>query len=131
MGKEVLQVSENKELKKVELEYEERDGIYYPKIYISPIKYADIGKFGHMWMEFMESAFPIRYRNLVICGELYSRAMEVDEIAWELHEDIEKEWIKKHKPKNSNSFVEIYEIRSQARLMAEEVVMHEVVNCYH
>ena len=82
-------------------------------------------------MEFMESAFPIRYRNLVICEELYSRALEVDEIAWELHEDIEKEWIKKHKPKNSNSFVEIYEIRSQARLMAEEVVMHEVVNCYH
>ena len=79
MGKEVLQVSEIKELKKVELEYEERDGIFYPKIYTSPIKYADIGKFGHMWMEFMESAFPIRYRNLLICKELYSRLPDIPE----------------------------------------------------
>lgn len=131
MGKEVLTMSENNNLNKVELEYEERDGIFYPKIYTSPVTSANVGKYGHMWIRFMESEYPIRHRSLVRNEELYERALQVEEIAWELHEDIEKSWLKKHKPKNSNSFVEIYKLRSEARLLAEEVVLHEVINCYH
>ena len=49
----------------------------------------------------------------------------------ELLEEIEKEWLSEHKPKQANSFVEMYRLRIQARMIAEEVVLHDVVNCFH
>ena len=55
----------------------------------------------------------------------------VNEVAYELLEDIENEWLRKHKPKHANSFVEMYRLRTQARMIAEEVVLHDVVNCFH
>ena len=55
----------------------------------------------------------------------------VNEVAYELLEDIENEWLRKHKPKQSNSFVEMYQLRTQARMIAEEVVLHDVVDCFH
>lgn len=38
---------------------------------------------------------------------------------------------RKHKPKNKNLFMEMYRLRTQARMIAEEVVLHDVVNCFH
>ena len=76
-------------------------------------------------------AYPQRYRSLVRFGELHDKAAEVNEVAYELLEDIENEWLRKHKPKQSNSFVEMYLLRTQARMIAEEVVLHDVVNCFH
>ena len=55
----------------------------------------------------------------------------VNEVAYELLEDIETEWLQKHKPRNKNSFSEMYKLRTEARLIAEEVVLHDVVNCFH
>jgi hypothetical protein len=52
-------------------------------------------------------------------------------VAYELLEDIENEWLRKHKPKHANSFVEMYQLRTQARMIAEEVVLHDAVNCFH
>lgn len=75
--------------------------------------------------------YPQRYRSLVRFGELHDKAAEVNEVAYELLEDIENEWLRKHKPKQSNSFVEMYLLRTQARMIAEEVVLHDVVNCFH
>ena len=46
-------------------------------------------------------------------------------------EYIENEWVRKHKPNHANSFVEMYQLRTQARMIAEEVVLHDVVNCFH
>lgn len=63
--------------------------------------------------------------------ELHDKAAEVNEVAYELLEEIEKEWLSEHKSKQANSFVEMYRLRTQARMIAEEVVLHDVVNCFH
>lgn len=42
-------------------------------------------------------------------------------LSYELLEEIEKEWMSEHKPKQANSFVEMYRLRTQARMIAEEV----------
>ena len=42
-------------------------------------------------------------------------------LSYELLEKIEKEWMSEHKPKQANSFVEMYRLRTQARMIAEEV----------
>ena len=91
----------------------------------------DVGKYGRMWIDYIQKEYPQRYRSLVRFGELYVKATEVNEVAYELLEDIENEWLRKHKPKHTNSFVEMYQLRTQARMIAEEVVLHDVVNCFH
>jgi hypothetical protein len=117
---------------KLGVKYEERNGLFYPLITLD-IKEddVDVGKYGHMWMQYLKSEYPQRYRSLVRFGELKHRAAEVNEVAYELLEDIEKEWLQKHRPKNKNSFMEMHRLRTEARLMAEEVVLHDVVNCFH
>lgn len=117
---------------KLGVKYEERNGLFYPLITLDIMEDdVDVGKYGLMWMQYLKSEYPQRYRSLVRFGELKHRAAEVNEVAYELLEDIEKEWLQKHRPKNKNSFVEMYGLRTEARLMAEEVVLHDVVNCFH
>ncbi len=117
---------------KLGVQYEERDGLFYPLITLDISEEdVNVGKYGRMWMQYLKSEYPQRYRSLVQFGELKHKAAEVNEVAYELLEDIESEWLQRHKPKNKNSFTEMYKLRTEARLMAEEVVLHDVVNCFH
>lgn len=117
---------------KLGIKYREKDGILYPLITVERSEESiDIGKYGHMWLRYIQTKYPERYRSLQRFEELHDKAAEVNELAYELLEDIENEWLSNHKPKNKNSFVEMYKLRTQARLLAEEVVLHDVVNCFH
>ncbi len=125
-------MSEQTLFEKLGVRYREEDGILYPLISLEiKEENADIGKYGRLWMKYIQSEYPQRYRSLVRFGELLSKAIEVNEVAYELLEDIENEWLKKHKPKRKNTFMEMYRLRTQARMVAEEVVLHDVVNCFH
>lgn len=125
-------MSEQSLFEKLGVPYREKDGIFYPLITVDiKEESADIGKYGRLWMKYIQSEYPQRYRSLVRFGELHSKAVEVNEVAYELLGDIENEWLMNHKPKDKNSFMEIYRLRTQARLVAEEVVLHDVVNCFH
>ena len=68
----------------------------------------------------------MRYKSLVRFGELEERADEVNDTAYELLDDIEAKWLKKHKPKNPNSFTEQLQLRTQTRMMADEIVIMDV-----
>ena len=117
---------------KIGVQYEERDGLFYPLITLD-VKDdgVNFGKYGYIRMQYLKSEYPQRYRSLLRFGELNQKAAEVNEVAYELLEDIETEWLQKHKPRNKNSFSEMYKLRTEARLIAEEVVLHDVVNCFH
>ena len=118
---------------KLGIEYKEYDGLLYPVLSVSEeaVKPIHIGKYGRMWIEFMKTEHPDRYRNLVRFGRLWDKATEIDEEAYELLEAIESKWLSSHKPKNRQSFWEMYQLRKQARLMAEETVLHQVIRQYH
>lgn len=131
-GKEMAAMSEETLFEKLGVKYIEKDGIFYPLITLDgEEKNADVGKYGHMWIDYIRTAYSQRYKSLVRFGELHDKAAEVNEVAYELLEDIEKEWLGEHKPKQANSFVEMYRLRTQARIIAEEVVLHDVVKCFH
>lgn len=101
---------------KIGVQYEERDGLLYPLITLDVKEDgANVGKYGRMWMQYLKSEYPQRYRSLLQFGELNQKAAEVNEVAYELFEDIEKEWLQKHKPRNKNSFSEMYKLRTEAR----------------
>lgn len=118
---------------KLGIEYKEYDGLLYPVLSVSEeaVKPIHIGKYGRMWIEFMKTEHPDRYRNLVRFGRLWDKATEIDEEAYELLEAIESKWLSSHKPKNRQSFWEMYQLRTQVRLMAEETVLHQVIRQYH
>ena len=116
---------------RLDVQYEERDGIFYPLLSTEKSENVDVGKYGHLWMNYIKAEFPIRYNSLLRFGNLEERAVEVNEVAYELLTDIEAELMEQHKPKNRNSFVEMYAIRSQVREVAEEVVLHDVVRQFH
>ena len=125
-------MSEETLFEKLGVKYIEKDGIFYPLITLGGEENStDVGKYGRMWMDYIQKEYPQRYRSLVRFGKLHDKATKVNEVAYELLEDIENEWLRKHKPKQSNSFVEMYQLRTQARMIAEEVVLHDVVNCFH
>ena len=106
---------------KLGIPYEERNGIFYP-VLVAGTEKADIdaGKYGRMWIKYIKEEYPMRYKSLVRFGELEERADEVNDTAYELLDDIEAKWLKKHKPKNPNSFTEQLQLRTQTRMMAEE-----------
>lgn len=118
---------------KLGIEYKEYDGLLYPVLSVSEeaVKPIHIGKYGRMWIEFMKTEHPDRYRNLVRFGRLWDKATEIDEEAYELLEAIESKWLSSRKPKNRQSFWEMYQLRTQVRLMAEETVLHQVIRQYH
>ena len=118
---------------KLGIEYKEYDGLLYPVLSVSEeaVKPIHIGKYGRMWIEFMKTEHPDRYRNLVRFGRLWDKATEIDEEAYELFEAIESKWLSSQKPQNRQSFWEMYQLRTQARLMAEETVLHQMIRQYH
>lgn len=63
------------------VEFEERDGLFYPLVdgSVGNAKTKDIGKYGHLWINFMQEEYPERYRSLVRFGLLEEKAVAVNE----------------------------------------------------
>lgn len=72
--------------------YTEIDGVFYPDISIEEIKpdgdfgvtNADIGKYGLLWISYIKENHPDRYRHHIRIGQLYVKAQEVNEEAYEM-----------------------------------------------
>ena len=120
-------------VEKMGVEFEERDGLFHPlmaEVTSSEcVKVQDIGKYGHLWINFMREAYPERYRSLVRFGLLKEKAAAVNEEAYELLCGMEEKLLKDSG--TESSFAERYVLRTQVRMLAEEIVMHEVVNVFH
>lgn len=117
------------------VEFEERDGLSYPLVDCDDldvgecVKTKDIGKYGHLWINFMKEAYPERYRSLVRFGLLEEKAVAVNEEAYELLCGMEETLLKGKD--TEKSFAETYILRTQVRMLMEEIVMREVVNLFH
>ena len=119
--------------------YTEVNGILYPNISVeakepntdSAITSTNIGKYGHLWIFYMKENHPDRYRYHLRTNQLHVKAKEVNEEAYEMLEGIVNQYLAKHKPQNSASTMEMWRLREQAKQMAEEVVLSDVVRQYH
>ena len=121
--------------------YTEVDGIFYPNIGMDDadtksdmdlvVTSADIGKYGHLWISYMKENHPDRYRHHFRMKQLLIKAKEVNEEAYEMLDRIVEKYLAKHKPQNSASTMEKWRLREQAKQMAEEVVLCDIVRQYH
>ena len=118
-------------IERMNVEFEERDGQLYPLMNgsVGNAKIKDIGKYGHLWISFMHEAYPERYRSLVRFGLLEEKAIAVNEEAYELLCVMEEKLL--GDSDTGKSFAEIYALRTQVRMLVEEIVLREVVNVFH
>ena len=116
----------------LEVSYREEDGLFYPNISMKEEK-TDIitGKYGDLWMNFMKENCPERYRHFIRLGGLRKKAAEVNEDAYEMLYGIMATFLATHVAKDPRSTIENWKLREQAKQMAEEIVLHELVYCYH
>ena len=107
--------------------YTEIDGIFYPNLMVKPEKNVMVGKYGTIWIRFMEEKYPMRYLELHLDGELRVKAAGVNEEAREVLDTMIQAYLKKHKPKNTDSTMEMWRLREQARAIAEEFILEDIV----
>ncbi len=108
--------------------YEERDGLFYPVVSMER-ESVNVGKYGLLWMKYIKENAPDRYKSLLRFGKLEEKALEVNEDAYEMLESIEQRYLDSHKPVNPASTIEMWKLREQARMVAEETVLSAIV--YH
>lgn len=111
--------------------YTEVDGIFYPNLVVKPEKNVVVGKYGTIWMRFMEEKYPMRYLELHMDGELRIKAAEVNEEAMEVLDTMVHTYLKKYKPKNLDSTMEMWRLREQTRAIAEEFILEDIVCRFH
>ena len=111
------------------IEYYEEDGLYYPRLILGDEMESDVyvGRWGREWMRYLEVVDKVRYRQLLISGELKKVAHDVNEEAGEMIESLEKEYYEKHRNR-CKGFWKNYQVREQGRMMAEEIVRDEIVH---
>lgn len=114
------------------IDYEERNGLIYPIFEEeAATENLHVGKYGDLWMEYMKVNHPDRYRHLFRLEKLMKKAEEVNEEAYEMLDSIVANYLIKHPPIDPNSTMEMWQIREQAKMMAEEIIFHDIVNQFH
>ena len=117
----------------VALTYHEENGLLYPDIQMeeTEVKLTNLGKYGIMAMNYLKENEKQRFLTLQRFGILAEKMQQVDEEANELLEQLMNQYLAKHKPENPNSTMEMWKLREQAKMQAEEVVLHQIVLKFH
>ena len=124
VGSDNLQNDEQLTLfEKLGVQYEEKDGIFYPLISAEE-EQIDVG-------EYMKLEYPQRYLSLKRYSRLREKAAEINEEAYKLLDNITDRYLQSHNPKNPTSTMEMWRIREQAKMIAEEIIFAEIVNQFH
>ena len=126
-------------IEKMGVEFKERDRLFYPLVDGNSsgncvvvgkcVKTKDIGKYGHLWINFMHEAYPERYRSLARFGLLEEKAVAVNEEAYELLRIMEEQLLEKEDTRKP--FAEIYALRTRIRMLVEEILVKEMVSVFH
>lgn len=110
------------------IEYEEReDGLLYPILEYGEEEQIDVGRYGYIWIQYMQKNHNFRYRNLVREGVVNLTAAKVNEEAYEMLDSIINRYLKNHRPENPHSTMEMWKLRQEAQMRAEEIVLESVV----
>lgn len=108
--------------------YTEKDGVLYPNLSMEQEpEEITVGKYGLLWISYMKETYPDRYRHHIRMGQLYSKAAEVNEEAYQMVDTITNQYLMKHKPVNPASTMGMWKLREQAKQTAEEEVYETIV----
>ena len=103
---------------------EKEDGMYYPLI---KTERKWIGKYGLLAQDYLKETQPDRYIELKIENKLNQLMYEVNEQAEERMDQIMEQLLEEHPLSNPGSTMTSYQERLQLEIIAEEIVMNEIV----
>uniref|UniRef100_UPI0037099548 TnpV protein n=1 Tax=Clostridium perfringens TaxID=1502 RepID=UPI0037099548 len=106
---------------------EGKDGLLYPEIVVSK-ENTDIGKYGKMALKYLKEKDKIRYNILLMSGEIIPTLKKLNQEAENRMEIIMEELLQGSlKIENPEDTMEAWKKRVQAREIAEEIVLKEIV----
>jgi hypothetical protein len=118
----------------IALTYSEREGILYPNLELADQEeknLLNLGKYGMMALNYLKENEPARYKTLYRFGLLAEKMHEADEEANQLLDTLMESYLAKNKPEDPNSTMEMWRIREQAKMQAEEIVLKQIVLKFH
>ncbi|MEG2145562.1 MAG: TnpV protein [Lachnospiraceae bacterium] len=118
----------------VTLTYTEVDGLLYPNLVLPQEEeknLLNLGKYGMMALNYLKENEVSRYKTLYRFGKLAQKMHEVDEEANQLLDTLMESYLKRNKPVDPNSTMEMWKIREQAKMQAEEIVLNQIVMRFH
>ena len=113
--------------------HEGADGMLYPDLTApeETVSMTNLGKFAVRAMEYLKENLNSSYRTLQRFGQLAEKMLEVEDEANRMMDELEGSYLKNNPPKDKNSTMEMWQLRQQARMQAEEIVMNEIVMKFH
>ncbi|WP_334294105.1 TnpV protein [Lachnotalea glycerini] len=114
--------------------YHEVDGLLYPDIQMPEEKEMNLnnlGKYGRMTMQYLKENEPARFNSLYRFGRLKEKMEEVNEEAYQLLDQLMESYLAKNKPQNPSTTIEMWKLREQAKMQAEEIVLQQIVYKFH
>lgn len=113
--------------------HEGEDGMFYPdlELPVEKVSLTELGRFAFRAVEYLKENHKDRYKTLVRLGMLGETMQAVEEEAYSMMEFLEKDYLEKNLPQNPESTMEMWQLREQARMQAEEIVMSQIVMKYH
>lgn len=112
----------------MELDYVEVDGLLYPRIEIDGKEMLDnLGKYGRMRLEYLRECRSGRYRELLVSGKLAGHCKSVDELGFEMAEQIWKQYFENHHVYDE-SFMERIRVYTAAQNVVNEIIVHTLTH---
>lgn len=111
----------------MDLEYIEIDGLLYPNIEVEGNELLkNLGKYGHLRLEYLHGFKQEMYRELPFTGKLAEHCAAVNMRAFELSERIRADYLKQH-PMLEEDALERIRISEQAQAVVDEIVKTELI----
>ena len=104
----------------MKLEYEEINGLLYPKLTLPPQNEIHLTRFGRKRLQYLKQHRPIVYTNLLISGELNDHLQMVDDEANALYDRLIEQY------KTKRNITEDLKEKDQMKWVQE---MNNIQNC--
>ena len=107
------------------VEYKEVDGYYYPVLGESEEnELLKLGKWGHRWLGMMMEHDRYLYNLYFMCGDLYQKAKEYEDYAWQLHDEL----VEKLKASRNADSADLDTMEKIHRIQEIEATAEEIIN---
>ena len=110
-----------------EIKYVRKGDHYYPEIDFGIEENVELRKFGRLRYKYLKENKPYLFSRLLLEGELMKHVIEIEELAYERFQRIQTEYLKQHLLSIDGNFMESYKIRQEARDIANEIVLKELI----
>ena len=111
----------------IDLQYEERaDGLLYPILNMGLDGINNLGKFGKSRLNYIHETKIEMYQLMLLKGSFVRYLEKLDEQCYEQSEKLQQQYLAKY-DLASMDFMEVVQVRTQARDIADEIILSQIL----